>query len=360
MIITYIYLPENNHRYRVQVRRTDLADAIDRTGFHKAYLLKFQEFIQNTPHAQEVCEASDIIVIHRYLLGMVLKVVQYWKARDKKVMVDFNEAFDLIPPEMPGYYFWKKGDLQPEYSDWLNNGSIKMDPTPLEQFKWGMRLVDAATVPSVRLAHDWEAFTKVLLVPDYLNVNHYLTVKQNEHDEIRIGLSGEGLNPDSLFSSGLARALEHVSHQRSSVKIIFSNVATSVVEKINILPDQLEVYQQISFEKWVQILSGLDLGIAPADGEYDIRMGSFNVMEFMVMKIPWAASNTLPYRDLGRYGWLVPNSINNWESSLIELIDHLNAYRAEAVGEPFLFALSQDINENIFKVLETYQSILLS
>ena len=105
MIITYIYLPETNHRYRVQVHRTDLADAIDRTGQHRAYLLEFQEFIANTPNAQEICEASDIIVIHRYLLGMVLKVVQYWKAREKKILVDFNEAFDLILPEMPDILF---------------------------------------------------------------------------------------------------------------------------------------------------------------------------------------------------------------------------------------------------------------
>ncbi|MDR3578296.1 MAG: hypothetical protein P4L50_30920 [Anaerolineaceae bacterium] len=360
MIITYIYLPENNHRYRVQVHRTDLADAIDRTGQHRAYLLKFQEFIENTSHAQEICEASDIIVIHRYLLGMVLKVVQYWKARDKKILVDFNEAFDLISPEMPAYSFWMKGNIQPEFSDWLNGGSNTMDPAPLEQFKWGMHLVDAATVPSIRLAHDWQAFTKVFLVPDYLNVNHYLTVKQNHHDEIRIGLSGEGFNPASLFSSGVASALEQVCLRRSNVKVIFSNVPSDVLEKINIVPDQLEVYSQASFDKWVQVLSGLDLGVAPVDGDYDLRMGSFNVMEFMVMKIPWAASNTLPYRDLARYGWLVPNSVNNWESSLLELIDHIDAYRAEAVGEPFLFALSQDINENISKVIDIYNSILLS
>ena len=250
--------------------------------------------------------------------------------------------------------------MQPEYSDWLNEGSIKMDPAPLEQFKWGMHLVDAATVPSVRLAHDWEAFTKVFLVPDYINVNHYLTVKQIHEDEIRIGLSGEGLNPASLFNSGVAEALERVSHQRSNVKIIFSNVSSSIIEKLNILPNQMEVYTRTSFDKWVQILSGLDIGVAPVDGDYDLRMGSFNVMEFMIMKIPWAASNTLPYRDLARYGWLVPNSANNWESSLIELVDHVDAYRAEAVGEPFLFALSQDVNENIFKVLDIYNSILLS
>jgi hypothetical protein len=55
------------------------------------------------------------------------------------------------------------------------DGSSIIDPPPIEQFKWGLAMVDAATVPSVRLVDDWSRFTTVHKVLDYINTHHYPT-----------------------------------------------------------------------------------------------------------------------------------------------------------------------------------------
>ena len=110
VIITYIYSPENNHRYRVQVHRTDLADAMDRTGQHEP-IEEYPGIIESTTHRKCVRSVKS----HRdpsLFAGMVLKAVQYWKAHDKKILVDFNEAFDLLF-HRKCHFFWMKGNSLP-------------------------------------------------------------------------------------------------------------------------------------------------------------------------------------------------------------------------------------------------------
>ena len=77
----------------------------------------------------------------------------------------------------------------------------------------------------------------------------------------------------------------------------------------------------------------------------------------MIRSIPWVASDQLPYRALGRDGRLVPNLEFAWTQALFEVIDHLDAHRSQASKEAFLFALGQDVDENIDKVLAQYRSI---
>jgi hypothetical protein len=42
----------------------------------------------------------------------------------------------------------------------------------------------------------------------------------------------------------------------------------------------------------------------------------------------------------------------------MKVIDNIGIMQKRAMGEPFFFALSQDINENIDKVLKLYTHIL--
>ena len=66
MIISYIYSNNPADALRVQLRCRNFADAINRIGWHSANLLDLEAFIQNTPEAQAICDASDLLVIHRY------------------------------------------------------------------------------------------------------------------------------------------------------------------------------------------------------------------------------------------------------------------------------------------------------
>ncbi len=109
MIVTYIHSNHPEDAPRVQIRCRNFADAINRIGWHHANLLDLDSFAQNTPEAQKICADSDLLVIHRYLYGPILEAIEFWKARDKKVVVDFDQAINYLTPDIPFYSFWMQG-----------------------------------------------------------------------------------------------------------------------------------------------------------------------------------------------------------------------------------------------------------
>jgi hypothetical protein len=357
MIVTYIHSNHPDDQFRTQLRCRNFADAINRIGWHGANLLDLNSFVQNTPEAQRLCDASDLLVIHRYLFGPVLQSIEYWKARDKKVIVDFDQAIDHLTPEIPGHSFWMQN--RPMEHDSMGQMCLgnRINSTPLEQSKWGLGLIDAAIVSSTRLVIDWSSFTEVYEVPDYLNTDQYPASKLPHENEIWLGVVNNTRSA-SIRNTGLLNALEGVCRNRPQVKLVLSDSAYEAGRIGNISSSQVIVYPSNVFEQWADILLKLDVGLAPLYGEYDLRRGRISLLEFMISKTPWIASNQPCFRELSRYGKLVQNSACDWESAVMKAVDNLIIMQKRAAGEPFLFALSQDINENIDKVLKLYMHIL--
>jgi hypothetical protein len=326
-------------------------------GWHTANLLGLNSFIQNTPEAQRLCTGSDLLVVHRYLFGPVLRAVQYWKARDKKVVVDLDQAINYLTPDFPGYSFWMEGVPLEECVIGNNKHENSIDPIPLEQFKWGLGLVDAASVPSSRHADDWANYTNILEIPDYLNTDQYPALKQDHETETWIGLCNSTTHYN-LSNSGLLKAMENICRKRPQVKLVLCDLELVQGGRLDIPPSQVIKYPSSLLEEWANILPKLDIGLAPLYGDYDLRSSWINLLEFMVSKIPWIASDLASFRPLSSYGTLVQNSPCDWETATLNVIDQIGAYRKKAAGEPFLFALSQDVNENIDKVLKLYISII--
>ncbi len=353
MIITYIHSNHSVDALRVQLRCRNFADAINRIGWHSANLLDLDSFIQNTPDAQRICSASDLLVIHRYLYGPVLQAVEYWKARDKKVVVDFDQAINYLTPDIPSHSFWVEGNsLQRSIA---NNTTEQNYSNPLEQFKWGLGLIDAAVVSSMRLVVDWSPFANVYEIPDYLNTDQYPASKQ-VHDNIIIGFAS-GVRTTSIKNSGLLQALESVCCQRPQVQLLLCGVEQEMVAK-DIHPSQV-LFQPLGlFDEWANTLLQLDLGLIPIYGDYDLRLSRINLLEFMISKTPWLASHQPSFRELARFGKLVENSPDTWETAILKAVDNIDFLKKKAAGEPFLFALSQDVNENIDKVLKLFTYIL--
>jgi hypothetical protein len=115
---------------------------------------------------------------------------------------------------------------------------------------------------------------------------------------------------------------------------------------------------RIPYHQWPTTLAGVDIGVAAVHDAYGMHSSHVSLTEYMILRIPWLASDLPPFRGLQRYGWLVPNTREDWKQSLLEVIDYLDAYRKEASAGPFLYALGQDVSANINKVLNLYQSIL--
>ncbi len=203
---------------------------------------------------------------------------------------------------------------------------------------------------------DWSPFTSVYEIPDYLNTDQYPAFKQDHESEIWIG-PANGSRMVSMKNSGLLHALEKICRTRPDVKLVLSDVETSE-ELRNIHPAQIVKYRSNSFEQWADMLLKLDLGLVPIHGDYDLRLGRMNLLEFMISKTSWIASNQPAFHEYSRYGKLVLNSPNAWENVILKAMENIEALRKRVAGEPFLFALSQDLNENIDKVLKLFSHII--
>jgi len=353
--ITYVYADSAEEWNCSEWRCAIPARAINRLRNHSAQLLDIQSFAQNTPQAQEICAASDLIIVQRNLFGPVLTAIQRWKARDKVLLVDFDDAYPLMPPEGKNYSFWVEGKTLRQVPGrepvWET-----LDPHPLTQFKWGLRLAHAAMVPSARLAEDWRAYQDIHLLPNFIELERYSRVGIHSHEGVIIGWGGSLSHLHSFTESGLLAALQRVCNARRQVKIMICG-DPRVYDQIAI-PNEQKLFQAwVPASEWPRVLSCFDIGLAPLSGPYDDRRSWIKVLEYMVMKIPWVASDSPAYNDLRPYGWLVQNTTGAWERVLLDMVDHIGDHKSEAARDPYLYGISQNIDENIEKVLSLYSTI---
>jgi len=352
--IVYVYADSKLEWNCAEWRCVIPAKAIQKTGRNSAELIDIASFATNSKEAQMACSSADVIVVQRNLFGAVLSMIQRWKARDKVVVADFDDAYDLMPPTVKSYSFWIEGNLPPEAEKLTNEK--KMVPPPLTQFKWGLRLVHAATMPSKVLAEDWRAYTETYYLPNYLDTERYLNYSPTPHDGIIIGWGGSLSHLQSFRDSGLMPALVKVINSRQNVRLMICG-DPRVYESIP-LEEGKKIFQKwVPPLEWPRILSYFDIGLAPLAGEYDNRRSWIKVMEYMLMKIPWIASDCKAYTDLRPYGLMVKNAEENWEFALSDMLDRYVDYKYEAGGEPYLYAIGQDVNENVDRILGIYSTI---
>jgi len=346
--ITYIYPEEAALWKNIEWRCYTPARAINHTGRHKAYLIGARDFGKNTPQARVACERSDVLVIYRNLWGNTLSGIQHWRARDKIVIADFDEAYQLLGEHDPAYPFWFEGKAASP------NPAGNITPPPVVQFKWGLQLANGATVPSKRLADDWRAFTRLEWLPGYIDLQKYMDIHPQAHDEVILGWSGPATRLRSFEASGLLAALQELLPQRPDVRLLLCCDQQVDAESLGLPPQQVLEMPVRSEADWPQPLAYMDIGLHPLEGAFDQRSGWPALLEWMALKIPWAASRGPACLELNHYGWLVENTAGAWLRILQDMVDHLADYRAEAARAAYMFGISQGIEENVSQVLETY------
>ncbi|MEN6300574.1 MAG: glycosyltransferase [Anaerolineaceae bacterium] len=352
MNIVYVYADNESEWNCSEWRCAIPARAINRTARHHAKLLSIDDFRWNSPLAEEVCQAADIIIVQRNLFELALSSMQHWKARDKAIVADFDDAYNLLPKNHPNYAFWNQGIINSSKAP-----TQKIDPPPLTQFKWGLRLAHAATVPSKRLADDWQTYTEMHYLPNYIDLKVYENATHEKHTGVTIGWGGSVSHLQSFSNSGVITALKKVCAAKPQVTVMICGNDRRVYDLLQIPARQKILQPWVSYSDWPGILSKFDIGLAPLSGEYDERRSWIKVLEYMVMKIPWVASESSAYQELKSYGWLVKNDPEVWERLLIDMVDHMSDYKNEAAGEPYLFGIGQSIDENINRVISLYENI---
>ena len=350
MKITYIFPPDDTFWDSVEWRCQIPARAINRNGRHTATLLSIDDFAARLPEADNLCERSDVLVVYRNLWGKTLSVIQHWMARGKIVVADFDEAYQLITPSSQDYTFWNDGET--------TNTSDKIFPVPLTQFKWGLQLTNGVTVASKRLADDWKAYNQVDVIPNFLDLEKYHELQPMPHDGIIFGWSGRSSQFRTLLESGMVEALKQVCLIRPQALVLICSDFKFKPDLLDIPMDQLLFQPRTGNKNWPAPLSYFDVGLAPLCSDFDQRVGTERVLEYMAMKIPWVGSQSAAYHELRSCGWMVENSVGAWQRVLLDMIDHYADYKLESSQVPYLSSLGQSIDENIQHVIGIYAKIM--
>jgi hypothetical protein len=200
-------------------------------------------------------------------------------------------------------------------------------------------------------------YTQAFWVPDYIDLDRYITVQTAPHDGIVVGMRLVEGQIARLTNCGLLDGLKHVCQARPELRLLAWNSRGQVVDLSQAAELSWMTPFSVNHAEWPDPLAYVDIGLAPLTRSSDIWRGWSELLEYMVMKIPWLASEGPAYYDLRSYGWLVRNNPGSWERVLFDMVDHLDAYRAEAAGEPFLFGISQGIDENVETLLTAYSKI---
>lgn len=356
MRILYVYsdnpLEWNSSEWRCAVP----ARAINRTNDHTARLISKVDFVKNTSKVQEACRSAHIIIVERSLYGPMLSTIQHWKAQDKVVIADFDDAYHLITADNISYRFWVENQSR-ILDDQGNEYWEKIDPPPLVQFKWGLRLVHAATVPSKRLADDWQDYAEMLYLPNFIDLQKYQN-KPKPHEGIIIGWGGSVSHLKSFECSGVIPALQSVCQARPQVKVMICGNDHRIAEKLGLPAASILMRPWVPHSQWPNHLAEYDIGLAPLSGAYDDRRSWIKVLEYMVMKIPWVATDSPAYSELRSFGWLVKNNPGAWERVLLDMIDHIDDYKSEAARDPYLYGIAQNIDEHVEEIVSMYRNVM--
>ncbi len=399
MEILYVYADQPNEENCSKHNCKFPAEAVNRTGKHRAKIVHYGQFAKNTKEIQDFCSSADIFIIERSFFGDVLTVMQFWKVRGKSMMAIFDDAYHIILPDNPAYKFWienKQKDTSPNITKRvfdLLQGTVMDDklwnniekekraelsnkalavlketvpfseeemlmPIPsLKQFEWGLKMVKGIQVPSRILADDWKHINDVYHINNYIDQRKYENVTPlypKNDEEIVIGWHGSLSHSASFEQSSVLEALKNIAEKRSNV-IIYLGGDKRNYEALDLPEDKKRFHQYVPEEAWPKLLKTMDIAIAPLATKYDKRRSWVKVLEYMALEIPWIASDFPPYQDLRKYGILIDNTTEAWENALEEMVDNLDHYRTEVAKEGKEFALTQTYDKNIEKTIEIYQ-----
>jgi len=360
LIVTYIYA-DNNTEWNCSYYNAIMPmRAFNRREEHESYAISLQDFSENNPATQNLIGRSDIIVVERNLFGDTLTMIQYWKVRNKNIVIVFDDGYDIIEPTNKSYDFWTKGELKRINPQTQEEDAEYMNPLPITQLRWGMQLGKAATLPSENLCKDWGKYTKTFHVRNSIELERYENITPlfpHSKKELWIGWCGSLSHLSSFTTSGILPAMVRVVNDLSNVKILIGG-DKRIYDSIDVDVSKKSFTPHVSVPDFPKLLKSFDIPLAPLHSEYDMRRSWIKVIEYMILQIPWIATDCITYRDLKGFGKLIDNSEESWYNAIIDMVEHIDDAREFAKGKPYEFAKAQCIDNQLDGRVKIYEEIM--
>ena len=329
------------------------ARAINRTGAHQARLVNLYTWAGGKePHVVKDADWADVIVIQRNAFGIVMPAILRWKAQGKRVFLDLDDGYQVMPKAVPAYAFWHDRQAVDD-----SGKTFTLPFSPVEHLGYAAKLVDGITTPSEVIVNDWRRFGKAYFVPNYPETAAYTEAKRLEdHDGIWLGWGGGGSHLDSFTETGVLAALARIVANRENVTICIIG-HQAIYDRVPVSPERKRFIPWGAYSQWPAKLKQLDIGITPLAGAYDKRRSWIKGLEFSLAGIPWVGTDyggePQPYDKFGK-SHLVRNTPKCWEYALLDIVDCYFDYweKAQAVK---VWAKQFDIDKRIGEVLRVYE-----
>ena len=346
----------NSSRWRC----SNMSDALIKAG-HKVNILDIRLWLENNYYTRKIIEKSDVIIVHRVAIRQSINVLEYWRNRNKIVLMDFDDGYlQLTGGNNPAQKYWINGELEIKLGDYRY--TKLMEEHPIKLLKEFVSKASGLTVPSKQLVLDWQKFNpNTFLLPNYINSALYsrnLTPKHIHNGEVWMGWGGSLGHIESFLNSGIDEALRFITDKYSFVKFLLIGDAR-ILEKIKLKESQYIFLPYTVYNNWPTMLAKFDIGLAPLAGDFDMRRSPIKVLEYVTYGIPFLATNCIVYNDFNDVdsGILVNNSSDNWIAEFEKIINNLNNFNQAAINN-IILSKKYDASENVPNIVNFYQSLM--
>lgn len=319
-------------------------------------LIHFKGFIASMPHVggddtleKNLIALSDLIIFQRNVVfPEAIQAIKYWSLLGKPVAIDLDDAYHILPPSNPAFNFWiKEGGALDNVESFvtLGNGD-KMPPSQaLKLLEEGLKVSAGLISPNRNLLRAWEhcVGSKQYYLQNYAERDWWEGLPDRETLKAEMGLTGKIVigwggsisHLDSFWGSGVFDALERVCTRYPEVVIKICGNDDRITRGLENIPTRQIVRQMgVPAAEWPRQVKSFDIGLAPLFGYYDQHRSWIKGIEYLLAGVPWVGTTSKgpngTYADLKGYGYLIENSVRNWEDALTKIIDNLQAEQERA------------------------------
>jgi hypothetical protein len=332
--VTFVFADAPGERNSSIWRSLWPVEALHRAG-HDARLFFRNHWLQRDAKAFQAGVNSQVIVYERVLTNEVAEDMRFWKRHGKRIVVDFDDAYQLMPPTVA------------TYRNWYGPKSDFGEPL-LDSLRRNLPLADLLHTPSLLLCEDWAGIAaQTALMPNYpaLNANPNWRVPYPIRDWRQLGWGGGGSHILSWQNSNILPAV----YNERMLLLGGGEMVRKMLPKARHIPFMAP-------EIWPYELGRVGIGLAPLAGEYDRRRSWIKCLEYGAKGIPWIASDMEPYRE-SKGGSLVQNDAGAWRDAIMTLRGDRALYE-QLAQEGREWAWAQDIDAHIEERVRLYESLL--
>lgn len=357
----------NSSNYRVSIP----VSAIQRSEFDMRHgvqclVLSVKDWLKQNESGRYACSMSDVIIVQRVMVDAVFEVIEHWRKRGKAIVVDFDDAYDLIRDDNAAYKFWGAGLVDVALNDGVKY-TEKMQRHPIEHFKMGLPKITGIVTPSRRLSADWDRYTKGFYLPNYLDIEQRYMVQKRNNETPVIGWGGSLSHVPSFTGSGVIGALRSVTQNFDTTFMLVGD--RRIEEHLGIAENKYLYHPYVKADAWPYILARYDIGLAPLFDKYDCRRSALKVQEYIAMGIPFVATKSVVYEDYfgcesgifidqGDLEVCDESNEDAWQDAMAHILDNLNHYRQAAAHEADVYRDMYDVDMNVENIIDVYKNIV--